>query len=776
MSAPPGSSGPHRLRPLARRIPGARRAARAVRGRLAGPTVQLPWVDGLVPRPPGGAAALRVGYVSGAAATASHLYRVEHQLDALRALGHVACWCRDDEAGAFSSALAHCQILVLFRVAWSDEIGGLVARARRAGAVVVFDIDDYVFDEDVANVQNVDGLRFLSDEELERYHEGVQRYRRSLQEADLALVTTRYLAERIDALGVTALTLPNGLSRAMLVESERARAQAPARSGVRIGYASGTRTHQRDFAACAPAIARALGEHPEATLVVVGELDVAEISELAPFGERIERRPLVPHARLPFELARFDINIAPLEVGNPYCEAKSELKWFEAAAVGVPTIASATQPFADAIEHGVTGFVASDETGWFEALSELIENRGRRSEVAAQARTVALARYGSSAREARVASIVSEALDLRARVAPARRALQRVTILMPAMIPGSGGHGVLLSLARFLADAGLSVHCQFDAPSDAYPTPQSIAERHGLADCGIAVSYAPAPFVETDVLVATYWTTVLPCIEFARNHPVPVVQLVQDYEAWFFPMGREFLGAQRALRRGQHLVCWGRWLSALIERHHGLSSDHLDYSLDHATYTPDAAAVRADDHVIFFARPDMPRRLFSLGVDALKKLEEARPSIRITMFGSDETRAIGLPARWRDVGVVTPAALVDLYRVATLGIAFSPTNPSSVPFEMMACGLPVVDVALEDSEERYGARTNLLLAEPTAEEVAETLARALDDGALRARVAVDALAFVRSFPSRDHVAAAFLEVLERVYRGSPRHVESDRST
>src|SRR5438270_307388 len=80
-----------------------------------------------------------------------------------------------------------------------------------------------------------------------------------------------------------------------------------------------------------------------------------------------------------------DINLAPLEPSNPFCEAKSELKFFEAAVVGVPTIASATEPFAAAIEDGVSGLLANDAEGWRRALDLLVSSKDRRRAIGAAA-------------------------------------------------------------------------------------------------------------------------------------------------------------------------------------------------------------------------------------------------------------------------------------------------------------------------------------------------------------------------------------------------------
>ena len=59
-----------------------------------------------------------------------------------------------------------------------------------------------------------------------------------------------------------------------------------------------------------------------------------------------------------------------------------------------------------------------------------------------------------------------------------------------------------------------------------------------------------------------------------------------------------------------------------------------------------------------------------------------------------------------------PNALANLYRQCTVGFVLSGTNYSLVPNEMMACGLPVVDIDAEHTRVSYQPET-AVLAEAT---------------------------------------------------------------
>ncbi len=289
-------------------------------------------------------------------------------------------------------------MVVLFRGAWDERVATLYAACRARGITIAFDIDDLVFDPVYMRAPYFDYLRTLTPAARERWAAKVAGWRQSLLEADCAIVSTAPLAAAVEKLGKRAVVWPNGISWRML-ESARSLPARPSHPGesVRIGYASGAPTHQKDFAQISAALAAVLTERPEVALTIVGHLDLAEFPELAEHAARIEKRPLVPHSGLGAEYARFDINLAPLEAGNPFCEAKSELKYFEAALLQVPSVAAATAPFAAAIQTGINGYIARDEAEWRDCLLALIDDHETRRRVGRAAYWHALVRFGPEA-------------------------------------------------------------------------------------------------------------------------------------------------------------------------------------------------------------------------------------------------------------------------------------------------------------------------------------------------------------------------------------------
>ena len=90
-----------------------------------------------------------------------------------------------------------------------------------------------------------------------------------------------------------------------------------------------------------------------------------------------------------------DINLIPLVSDDPFTESKSELKFFEAGILKVPTVAAATDPFRRAVEDGVDGFVANGIEEWTEKLENLIINKELREKIGEKAREKAIEKYST---------------------------------------------------------------------------------------------------------------------------------------------------------------------------------------------------------------------------------------------------------------------------------------------------------------------------------------------------------------------------------------------
>jgi O-antigen biosynthesis protein len=79
-----------------------------------------------------------------------------------------------------------------------------------------------------------------------------------------------------------------------------------------------------------------------------------------------------------------------------------------------------------------------------------------------------------------------------------------------------------------------------------------------------------------------------------------------------------------------------------------------------------------------------------------------------------------------------PDKLAHAYASAAVGLCLSMTNPSLVPTEMMACGLPVVDLDVPSMRATFGADGPVELAAFDPLSICDAIERLLDDLVLRA--------------------------------------------
>ena len=166
--------------------------------------------------------------------------------------------------------------------------------------------------------------------------------------------------------------------------------------------------------------------------------------------------------------------------------------------------------------------------------------------------------------------------------------------------------------------------------------------------------------------------------------------------------------------------------------------------------------------MLFYARAVTARRAVPLGLLALAELHRRRPAATIALFGESRRIAAGFPAE--DLGVLEPAALARAYAEATVGVVLSMTNPSLIGPEMLACGLPVVELDAEAMRAGFGAEGPLLLAPLDPLAIAEAIERLLDDRGERERRARQGIELARGrtwSAAAEAVEAGLREALAR---------------
>ncbi|HVT75715.1 MAG TPA: glycosyltransferase [Acidimicrobiales bacterium] len=280
--------------------------------------------------------------------------------------------------------------IVVYRVPATVEVLDVIAAARARGVVVLYDVDDLIFDPDLA--PEIPALSILPPDEAALWLEGVRRYRTTMEACDGFVGSTAGLCAHAAAVtGMPTYRFPNGVGLLAAQQSDAALRKARTAGPVRFGYLSGTNTHDHDWAMVEPAVAAVLARHAEVELWLVGL--VTPSPALDAYAARVKRIGFTEWTALPKVLRDLDVNLAPLTPGSRFNEAKSAIKWLEAALVATPTVASPTEPFREAVQHGHNGMLAETVDEWTAALDALVSDAALRARIGARARRDALLRW-----------------------------------------------------------------------------------------------------------------------------------------------------------------------------------------------------------------------------------------------------------------------------------------------------------------------------------------------------------------------------------------------
>lgn len=275
----------------------------------------------------------------------------------------------------FRECASNCagKVVILQRIGVSPGLVDVFEKVKRNARVVLFDVDDYLFDVEHHPVGNRTSTQFEVD---------AMRYTASRSSG--VICSTPNLAALVSReLKVPTYVRRNRLSQAALAVVDKL---SPPRECKTIGYCCGSATHNNDFPVCIPALTKVLREARDWRLAVIGGSNLSLPSSfLEEFGKRVR---LLPYVRfldlLKLIHMKFSISIAPLK-SSLFNSCKSEVKYLEASVVGVPSVCSAVGGYPEVVKHGETGFLAKDTSEWVAALQQLIASRGIAKNIGGQA-------------------------------------------------------------------------------------------------------------------------------------------------------------------------------------------------------------------------------------------------------------------------------------------------------------------------------------------------------------------------------------------------------
>lgn len=249
--------------------------------------------------------------------------------------------------------------------------------------VICYEIDRYlncIREKDIPILYDIDDWRFNKDCNHDKRHElnlylG-NMYGTILSQVDMIITTTDYLQDRLCKVFHKKVYLVNNFMDAVQYEISvtlrNKRNQVTSRQDFTIGYFGGE-SHYRDLEMIAPEIASFLNKHREVKLRIVGMCNIPSPLNREEFENQIIILPYMDGYKLMKEYSKLDINLIPL-VMDDFSQSRSEIKFFEAASVGVISIASPTKVYKKIAEE-TQAIILCDCGSWLNELEKVYNNK-----------------------------------------------------------------------------------------------------------------------------------------------------------------------------------------------------------------------------------------------------------------------------------------------------------------------------------------------------------------------------------------------------------------
>ena len=324
-------------------------------------------------------------------------YRVQQKVEQFTSIGQRAKWIDWTDYFEVKNQINFHDIVIFYRVPGYPASTSNIKYAKSLNKLVIYDIDDLVFNraELESYYKDSQGTK-LSKKDYLGVLKGADLYKSAIQLCDFVTTTTPVLKKELEAVlteNQKVYLYPNGIDSKIIL-AEKNIVIKNTKECV-LFYGSGSNTHDKDFDLIVDDLILLFEKYEHVKLMVVGHLTIP--SKLANFQSRIYQYGIMPVEQYLVLLKRADINLAPL-VSGLFADCKSEIKWLEAAYLGVPSVVSNTDIYQRTVVHGKTGFIAdsSINNSWFACLEQLVNDASLRATISGNAKEHIMDNYSKS--------------------------------------------------------------------------------------------------------------------------------------------------------------------------------------------------------------------------------------------------------------------------------------------------------------------------------------------------------------------------------------------
>jgi hypothetical protein len=298
----------------------------------------------------------------------------------------------------------------------------------------------------------------------------------------------------------------------------------------------------------------------------------------------------------------------------------------------------------------------------------------------------------------------------------------KIAWVVPPMGPVSGGHADIFRTISYFESKGHECLLYF---YDVLETSSLEIIKENLKNYSPIkgkLFYNAKNIEDCDAIFATNWHTAYTV--FNHTGTARKYYYVQDFEPAFEPVGAYSTFAENTYRFGLRGITLGRWLTKKLAQDYGMKCDYFELGVNSKEYFLENKNPR--HKILFYARPVTPRRGFELGVLVLELFHKLHPEYEINFVGWD-TADFKIPFPYKNLGILSPSQLNDLYNQCAAGLVLSFTNMSLLPLEMLASGCrPLINDAEHTrmvsyaKELKYAAPSPKALADALYEVVSKT--------------------------------------------------------